>query len=528
MKKEILISSSEYETRVAILEDDRLVELYVERPQSERLVGNIYKGKIKTVLPGMQAAFIDIGLDKAAFLHASDIGEESHDGGDRNSRHGRRIESVHEEADAEDPEDETATDIVRKRRRAGIETVLKDGKDILVQVIKEPISTKGPRVATDVSIPGRYLVLVPDDDHVRVSKRISNWNEKRRLRKIVSPLRPAGFGLILRTEAEGREEDDFKSDIKRLLKLWARLQRRAELMKAPALIHKESEMISSIIRDLFTEDVERLLVDNRADYRTIMAYVRQVMPQLKKRVTLYKGATPLFDLYKVEPEIDKMLDRKVWIKKGSYLVIDQTEAMVTIDVNTGRFVGKGDQESTILRTNLEAAKEIARQIRLRDIGGLIICDFIDMYSRENRRKLFEEFKNAFRNDRAKRAINPVNEFGLIEMTRERIRPSLIYTFSEPCPHCHGFGRILSRDTVATKIERWFRRARVDNRFNKYNLALNPILADTMVNSGANRINKIMKMCGFKINLVRDTTIPIQEFRVYDKDSNADITEEYAG
>ncbi len=510
MKKEILINCSEYETRVAILEDDRLVELYVERPQWERLVGNIYKGKIKTVLPGMQAAFIDIGFEKAAFLHGSDIGKES----DR------------DDDDTEFVDEEAPADIVRKRRRAGIETVLRDNQDVLVQVIKEPISTKGPRVTTEISIPGRYLVLVPDDDHIRVSKRISNWSEKRRLKKLVYPLRPEGFGLILRTEAEGCDEDDIRSDIKRLQKIWVRLKKKSENMTPPALIHKEAEITTSIIRDIFTEDVTRLLVDNRTEYRAIMGYVRQVMPHLKGRVELYKGATPLLDLYKVEPEIEKMLDRKVWIKKGSYLVIDQTEAMVTIDINTGRFVGKEDQETTIFRTNLEAAREIARQIRLRDIGGLIVCDFIDMYNRENRRKLFEEFKNFFRHDRAKRAINPVNEFGLLEMTRERIRPSLTLSFSEPCPHCHGAGRILSRDTVATKIERWFNRARVDGRYKKFNLIINPLLAETLLGDGISRVNKIMKVHGFKINMVRDTTLPVQEFRVHEATANDEITEQY--
>ncbi len=510
MKKEILINCSEYETRVAMVEDDRLMELYVERPQWERLVGNIYKGKIKTVLPGMQAAFIDIGMEKAAFLHGSDIGQDS----------------ARQEFDSEFVDEEPPADIVRKHRRAGIETVLKEKQDVLIQVIKEPISTKGPRVTTEISIPGRYLVLVPDDDNVRVSKRISNWAEKRRLKKIVYPLRPEGFGLIMRTEAEGKNEEDFRSDIKRLLKLWSRLKKRAETEIAPVLIHKEAEIITSIIRDVFTDDVNRLLVDNRTEYRTIMAYVRQVMPHLRKRVELYKGATPLFDLYKVEPEIEKMLDRKVWIKKGSYLIIDQTEAMVTIDINTGRFVGKGDQESTIYKTNIEAAREIARQVRLRDIGGLIVCDFIDMYSRENRRKLFEEFKNAFRNDRAKRAINPVNEFGLLELTRERIRPSLTLSLSEPCPHCEGAGRILSRDTVATKIERWFNRAKVDGKFKKFSLVVNPVLAETLISNGINRIGKVMKVHGFKINLVRDTTIPIQEFRVFDAADNAELTEQY--
>jgi len=512
MKKEILINASEYETRVAILEDDRLVELYIERPQSERLVGNIYKGKIKTVLPGMQAAFIDIGQEKAAFLHASDIGDITQ----------------HQHYDSEYVDEEPPAEIVRKRRRAGIETVLKDGQDVLTQVIKEPISTKGPRITTEVSIPGRYLVLVPDDDHVRISRKIPNWNEKRRLKKVLTPLRPEGFGLIARTEAEGMEEKDFKPDIKRLLKLWSRLKKRAETMSAPALIHKEVEITTTIIRDIFTDDVDRLMVDNRDEYRTIMAYVRQVMPHLRDRVELYKGTTQLFDLYKLEPEIEKMLERKVWIKKGSYLIIDQTEAMVTIDVNTGRYVGKGDQESTIFRTNIEAAKEIARQVRLRDIGGLIVCDFIDMYSRENRRKLYEEYKNAFRNDRAKRAVNPVTDFGLIEMTRERIRPSLLHTFSEPCPHCNGSGRILSRETVATKVERWFNRAKIDGRHRRFSLVVNPHLAEKMVESDHNRINKIMKMHKFKIDLVRDTTMQVQNFKVFAASDNAELTEQYWG
>ncbi|UCD16706.1 MAG: Rne/Rng family ribonuclease [Candidatus Zixiibacteriota bacterium] len=512
MKKEILINASEHETRIAILEEDRLVELYIERPQSQRLVGNIYRGRIKTVLPGMQAAFIDIGNEKASFLHASDIGDITQ----------------HQHYDSEYVDEDPPAEIVRKRRRAGIETVLRDGQDVLVQVIKEPISTKGPRVTTEISIPGRYLVLVPDDDHVRVSRKISNWSEKRRLKKMLTPLRPEGFGLIVRTEAEGKNDRDFRPDIKRLLKLWSRLKRRAETMPPPVLIHREVEITTTIIRDIFTDDVDRLLVDNRDDYRTIMAYVRQVMPHLKGRVELYKGTTQLFDLYKLEPEIEKMLERKVWIKKGSYLIIDQTEAMVTIDINTGRYVGKGDQESTILKTNLEAAKEIARQIRLRDIGGLIICDFIDMYSRENRRKLYDEFKHAFRNDRAKRAINPVTDFGLIEMTRERIRPSLLHTFSEPCPHCNGSGRILSRETVATKVERWFNRARIDGKYRKYNLVVNPHLAEKMIDNALNRLSKIMKMHKFKIDLIRDTTIPVQEFRVFDAVTLAELTNEYKG
>lgn len=510
MKKEILINSTEYETRVAILEDDRLVELRVERPDTERMVGDIYKGIIKTVLPGMQAAFVDIGLPRAAYLHSSDIGKDySHN------------------YDSEDlEEEEPPADIVRKKRRAGIETVLKRGQEILVQVIKEPISTKGPRIASEISIPGRYVVLVPNDDHIRMSKRITNWNEKKRLKRIVAPLRPEGFGIIIRTEAEGKQEADCRADIKRVLKLWAKLKRKTDNTPAPCLIHKEAEMLVSMIRDVFTDDVQRILVDNKADYKKVISYARQIVPHLKNRIELYKGEPPLFDHYNLEPEIERMLERRVWIKKGAYLIIDQTEAMVTIDVNTGRYVGSGDQETTIFQTNLDAAREIARQIRLRDIGGLIISDFIDMYNRENRRKLYEEFKSCFRNDRAKRAINPVTDFGIVEMTRERVRPSHMHTLSEPCPYCSGLGRIISKETMATKIERWFMRAKADRKFAKFHLVVSPLLAEVLSDHGATRVERMMKIHKFKINLVRDTTIPVQDFKVYNADTNEDITERY--
>jgi ribonuclease G len=509
VKKEIIINSTEHETRVALLEDGRLVEILVKSADEHRIVGNIYKGHIKTVLPGMQAAFIDIGMDKAAFLHASDIGHLSQGG----------------RYDVDDDE-EAPAEIIRKSRRAGIETVLKEGQDILVQVIKEPISTKGPRVTSEISIAGRYLVLVPDDNHVRVSKRITDWGEKKRLRSIVRELRPEGFGLIVRTEAEGRNEADFKIDIKRLLKYWNPLKKRSDRMKAPALLHQEMGMVSGLIRDVYSDDVELLVVDNRSVYREIISFVREIAPALKGRVKLFRDKTPIFDYYNIEPEIEKMMDRRVWIKKGAYLIIDQTEAMVTIDVNTGRFVGRKDQESTILRTNLEAAREVARQIRLRDIGGLIIVDFIDMYNRENRRKLFDEFCHWFKFDRAKRAISPVSDFGLIEMTRERVRPSLMTALSEPCPHCSGLGRVLSKPTMATKIERWFQRAKADGKRAKFNLIVNPGLADFLTNGTGNRVARMANQYRFHINLVRDTTISLQEFLVTDVESGNDLTKEH--
>ena len=511
MRKEIVINTTEYEKRVALLEDGQLVELQTEKAGEDRLVGSIYKGKIKSVLPGMQAAFVDIGLERAAYLHSSDIGKLYRDG---------------YESDDEDSE-EAPAEIVRKARRAGIETVLKRNQDILVQVIKEPISTKGPRIASEISLPGRYLVLVPDDDHIRCSKRITEWAERKRLRKVASPLRPEGFGLIMRTEAEGKGESDFRADIKRLMRLWAMLKRKADRLPAPSVVHQEAEMVVTMIRDLFTDDVDRVVCDSREDYKKIISYARQVAPHLRKRVQLYKGDIPLFDRYNLEPELDKMLNRKVWIKKGAYLIIDQTEAMVTIDVNTGRFVGRRDQEDTIFQTNVLAAREIARQIRLRDMGGLIICDFIDMYSRENRRRLFEEFKGAFKHDRAKRGINPVTEFGLIEMTRERVRPSHMQTLSEPCACCGGTGRVMSKENIATKVERWFARARAGRKYRSFHLVVSPDIAEHMTSNGTNRVERIMKAYKFKVNLVRDTTFTQIDYRIYNAEDNTEITEIYS-
>jgi ribonuclease G len=509
LKKEIIINSTEHETRAALLEDGKLVEILVKSADERRIVGNIYKGRIKTVLPGMQAAFVDIGMEKGAFLHSSDIGQVSGGG---------RFEA--------DEDEEAPAEIVRKARRAGIETVLKDNQEILVQVIKEPISTKGPRVASEISIAGRYLVMVPDDNHIRVSKRIADWNEKKRLRSIVRQLRPEGFGFIVRTEAAGRNEADFKTDIKRLLKFWQSLKKRADRMTPPALLHQEMGMITGLIRDIYSDDVDSLVVDNRSVYREVLSFVREIAPALKGRVKYYRDKTPIFDYYNIEPEIEKMMDRRVWIKKGAYLIIDQTEAMVTIDINTGRFVGRKDQETTILRTNLESAREVARQIRLRDIGGLIVVDFIDMYNRENRRRLYEEYCHWFKNDRAKRAISPVSDFGLIEMTRERVRPSLMTALSDPCPHCKGLGRVLSSQTMATKIERWFQRAKAEGDHNKFNLIVNPGLADFLTDGDGNRIARMANVYHFHINLVRDTTISLQQFIITDVETGANLTEDH--
>ncbi len=508
LSKEVVINASEYETRIALLEEGRVMELTVERSDRERIAGDIYKARVNSILPGMQAAFLDIGLEKSAFLHVSDLGW--HYGGQKDEE----LEEFEEDTPA--PE--------RHRFRASIEEILKKGDEVLIQVVKEQIGTKGPRVTTELALPGRFIVLIPGGRSVRVSKRISNWAEKRRLKELVLKHLPSGFGVIIRTEGEGKEEKEFAADLKSLLHLWKRISRLSPRVKAPALLHKESGSTVSVIRDLFTSDVDRLVCDNKDEYRQIIRYLKEVAPELRSKVVLYTEPVPIFDLYGIEPEIDKMLERKIWLKRGVYLVIDQTEALVTVDVNTGRFVGKDNQEQTIFRANMEAAKEIARQIRLRDIGGLIIVDFIDMPSREHRRRLFDEFRNAMKGDRSKYAISPISEFGLIEMTRERVRPSLIFTLSDPCPTCSGYGRILSKETLATKIERWFRRAKAGSNTRSFKLIIHPFLAEAVADGAGNRVAGLAKSLRLDIDVIRDTFTPPDQFRVLEADTKKEVTE----
>ncbi|HEX9916734.1 MAG TPA: Rne/Rng family ribonuclease, partial [candidate division Zixibacteria bacterium] len=395
--------------------------------------------------------------------------------------------------------------------------------EILVQIIKEPMGTKGPRVTSELSIPGRYSVLVPEEEGVRVSRKISNRAEKKRLKGLASQLKPKDCCLIVRTVAEGKTERELRSDVKNLLRLWEKIKKEAQRKKAPYLLHKEMGITSSIMRDLLTPEITSVVVDSKREYHNILSYLRSIAPNLRSKVKLYQGKVPLFDFYKIESEIDKMLDRKVWIKKGSYIVIDQTEAMVTIDVNTGRYVGKSDQEATILKVNLEAAKEIARQIRLRDIGGLIVIDFIDMDSRENRKKLYEEFKKSMRSDRSKSSILPVDEFGLIEMTREKIRPSLMYAFSEPCPTCRGVGRILSVETLATKVERWFRRAKLASSVGRYQIVASPQLYVLFSREREDRIKNLRRELKLEIEIIEDRNLPVDKYRILSPDENLEVT-----
>jgi ribonuclease G len=509
MQKDIIINVTEFETRLAILEDSKLVELLVERPEAERMVGDIYKGVVKTVLPGMQAAFIDLGLEKSAFLHFSDIGDSK-----------SQLDLLYEVEFGEEEEEPKK----KKKQPKSIQEVLKEGQEILVQVTKEPIGTKGSRVTTELSLPGRYVVMVPGEDHVGVSRKVYDWGEKKRLKRLAYETKPDGFGCIIRTVAQGKDKKDLKADMRHLGRLWKNIVKQAEKKKAPVLLHKDIGMIHSVMRDVLTPEINSVMVDSKREYKRIQSYLKIVAKSLRSNVRFYDGEVPIFDAFGIEPEIEKTLERKVWVKKGAYFVIDQTEAMVTIDVNTGRFVGKTTQESTVLKTNLEAVKEIARQIRLRDIGGLIIVDFIDMERAENRRKVFEEFKAAFKYDRSKNSILPISDFGLIEMTRERIRPSILHTLSDTCPCCGGIGRLLSKKTVAAKIERWFKRAKVGTKCKNYRLMIHPDVAKVLEDPKENRLRKLSKTLKLQIEVAKNEDLPTDQFRVFDLDQQMEVTE----
>jgi ribonuclease G len=507
---DIYINATEHETRIGIKENDVLVELLVENPHQERLAGAIFKGHVTTVLPGMQAAFVDIGLEKAAFLHVTDIGVDADD-----------------DTEEFDDDDESGDPIITKKtERAPIQDILKRGQEVVIQIVKEQIGTKGPRVTTQLSLAGRYVVLMPDERAIRVSKRITSWAEKRRLRRVAQGVKPEGYGLIIRTVAENADEAEFKEDIRKLVDTWEKVKSENAAKPAPTMIYHEGSITSSVVRDLLTEDVRSIQVDSRDEYNKVMAYTKGLAPEMQKNVEMYSDPEPIFDRYGIEREIDKMFERKVWMKGGAYLVIDQTEALVTIDVNTGRFVGKTDQSTTVLKTNLEAAKEVARQVRMRDIGGLIVVDLIDMYNREHKRQVYEAMIKAFRNDRAKRSISPISDFGLVEMTRERVRPSLMHTLSDPCPTCNGIGRVLSTELMAARIERWFQRARAAGKFKKFVVNVTPEVAEFIADVGEDRVQQWSRRYRFHIELIRDTLLHPEKFVIQTLGDGLDITDRY--
>ena len=512
MRKRIVINADPHETRIAILEEDELVELLVERGDKRRHVGDIYKGRVNAVLPGMQAAFVEIGLPKTAFLHASDLAENIAD---------------LDEFEGED-EDAPSRGGGRRSRRPvpKIEDHLKKGQEIVVQVTKESIGTKGPRVTQQVSLPGRFTVFMPGVDHSGVSRRIEDRAERSRLKQLVAEYRPKGAGLIVRTAGEGKGEKEFANDVKYLVRLWEKIEKKTHTSRAPSLIHRELELTTGLIRDLFTEDVDELVIDSKDDHRDILNYLRSISPELRDRVKLYKGKQPIFDGFDIETQIEKAFERKVWLKKGGYLVIDQAEALVAIDVNTGRFTGKKNQEDTIFKTNIEAAREAARQLRLRDMGGFIVIDFIDMEIESNKKAVLDELRQNLKRDRSRTKAFAVSDLGLVEMTRQRERPSLLAYYSEDCGTCSGVGKILSLESVMVKLERLLRRVSAAGKEREIVVRVAPDVALYILEHNGRRLAEVEKRYKVTIDLKDDPQVRREEIRMFSARSKQEITDQY--
>jgi ribonuclease G len=548
MNKEMIISSSDHDTRVAILEDDQVVEIFIEREKSRGVVGNIYKGRVSKVLPGMQSSFVDIGLERDAFLYVTEVVNTVEEF--------ERLESGDEDADADADQvvatepavaaavttpaepavegadaaasvhaggaraERRARDRERERERpdAKIEDLLKEGQEVLVQVVKEPLGTKGARLTSHVTMPGRFLVFMPTVDHVGVSRKIESREERSRLRSIVRTFREQhGFtgGVIIRTAAASRSEEDIVSDLSYFHQVWTEIRQRMEGRRPPALLFQEQSLVTKLLRDLLTDDYTAIRIDNEQEHRRVVALVERIMPALLPRVKLYSKDYPILEEYGVQGEIDKALRSKVWLKSGGYLVINQTEALVAIDVNTGRYVGKrtGRLEDTIVKTNLEAVKEIVRQIRLRDLGGIIVLDLIDMEEKKNRQKVFQEVEKELRKDRSPSKALQVSDFGLVIVTRKRVKQSLERQLTEPCPYCSGSGSIKSASTICLEILTEIRKIGPELDGQGVILRVNPDIARALKEEESALLRDLQRTLGRPITIKPDTHLHHEQFDV---------------
>ncbi len=490
MAGQIIINTTPEEVRLALLEaDNQLAELYVERKKDASLVGNIYKGKVIKILPGMQSAFVDIGLPKAAFLHVADV-----------------YSSFEYSIFGEDIENTLPLELP-------IEELLQEGQDVFVQVSKDPIGTKGARVTSYITLPGRYLVLMPRVEHIGVSRRITDEDERARLKSLISKLKPKNFGFIIRTASEGCTEEDLKKDIDFLMRLWENIQNKKDKVGSPHLVYNDLDLPLRGVRDILGHEADRLIIDSAEEYQKLVEFANTYFPKLTSRIDLYDGQEPIFDAYGIELEIPKALGKRVWLKSGGYIVIDQTEALTSIDVNTGKFVGKTSLEDTILKTNLEAVKEIAYQIRLRNLGGIIIIDFIDMENEEHREKVFNVFKEIMSKDRAKCSILQVSELGLIQMTRKRVRESLGRILCEACPYCEGRGFVKSPTTVCYEIFRELRKIGSLKKGSRVILTAHPAVVDMIYEDERERFEEIEKQYNLKVMVKGDKNFHQEYYEV---------------
>ncbi len=508
MTTELIINGRPYETRVALVENGAVIELHSERRTGQELMRNIYRGRVVKVLPGMQAAFVDIGLDRTAFLYVSDVFKDFLD-----------LEKLMlgenlAEGNGMTEDEEPAKSLHHNQISHPIEDLLSEGQEIMVQVAKEPLGHKGARITSHISLPGRHLVLMPTVDHIGVSRRIENQEERERLKGIMDEIRTNSYGFIVRTVTEGASGKKLKSEMDFLLKLWANIQAKMEKSSGPGLLYKDLNISLRAVRDLFTREVDRLIIDSTKQYDDVMEFIETFAPRLKYSVELYEGSDPIFDSFGIEVEISRALNNKVWLKSGGYIVIEHTEALTAIDVNTGSYVGKRNLEETILKTNLEAVKEIAYQLRFRNIGGLIVIDFIDMEKRGNRERVFMALKDSLDKDRAKSNILPMSDLGLIEMTRKRTRSSLSRLYGEPCFYCDGKGTLKSRKAICYEIFRHIEKECASAQdCGNVQVIVNPEIEDMLKEEEQESIIELEKELHKRINIIVKHDYHLEQFEI---------------
>jgi ribonuclease G len=522
MTKEIIINSSTTQTRVAITEEGNLVDFFVDYPENRRMVGDMYLGRIARVLPGIRAAFVDIGMKHDAFLHFSDIGETTKQLQDMI---GEDDSDIDEEDDEESPQEQKNNYQQNNKNRDNNIPHLHKGQDIIVQITKEPVNNKGVRVTSSVSLPGRFCVLLPFDNKIGVSKRISDFKERRRLRHIARGMLPRNYGLIIRTVARNQTEEMLKEDLHNLLKTWEEIEATVKSEEPPSIIYQDLSTTSSVIRDLFTPDVSKVFIDSKKLYRQIKEYVQLVQPLLADKIELYKSRLPIFDAFKIEEQIKVLMGRKVMLPSGGYLIIEHTEAMVVIDVNSGRYAKSKEQELNSLKTDLEASREIARQLRLRDIGGIIVVDFIDLEDEKNRKKIYDELKKEFRKDRAKVSVLPMSDFGLVQITRQRIRQNIMQAMKEVCPYCLGTGLLTKGSHLVYDIEDWMKKFRRISKERSIIIRCHPTVAGKLREGKIKGLTKLQFKYLVKIILEEDDSIPVGQFRFFSKKTQKELTDE---
>ncbi|MFW2368379.1 MAG: Rne/Rng family ribonuclease [Desulforhopalus sp.] len=494
MTTEILINATSYEVRLALVEEGNLSEFHMQRPTDKGLMGNVYKGRVVRVLPGMQAAFVDIGLERTGFLYVDDV----------------CVPSASKEYNP------CITDCANTNIRAQglhIEDLLSEGQGLLVQVSKDPIGTKGARLTCHISLPCRNLVFIPQTDHIGISRKIEDEEVRERLKSLIESIRPKGTGFIVRTVAEHASREELEADMEFLMLLWDDIVDKAESLDAPSVVHEDIDITLRSIRDFFTMDVDSLIIDDPANHKKLLDHVNTFAPQLSEKISLYTEKTPLFEAHNIEVEISRAIEKKVWLRSGGYIIIESTEALSVIDVNTGRYVGKSDLNATIFKTNMEAAVEIAYQLRLRNIGGIIIIDFIDMEDDEHREQLYTTFKEAVKKDKSRNNILKLSEFGLVQMTRKRNSENLHQLMCEPCHYCSGEGMLKSRRTICYDIFRKISRNAKKNRGMSVLLRVHPKIADLLREGEATTKSRVEQDIGKSIIITPANELHLEKYEI---------------